>query len=130
MILIPSWQAVLIGALFFIAWTAVSLPAIMSLVSQVMQKDKRVMGVTLHSLVRRIPMALGPVAGGVLIGIYGKADGIHIAFVLAFILGLLSLLVQYYFIEDGGPSGEAHLHARDIFSSFSPGLRSLLLSDI
>ncbi len=129
-ILIPSWQAVLIGCVFFIAWTAVSLPAIMTLVSQVMSKDKRVMGVTLHSLVRRIPMALGPLLGGLLIGIYGKVDGIRIAFCVAFGLGLLSLLIQYYFIEDDHEEKEAHLHARDIFSSFSPGLRSLLLSDI
>lgn len=129
-ILIPSWQAVLIGCIFFIAWTAVSLPAIMTLVSQVMSKDKRVMGVTLHSLVRRIPMALGPLVGGLLIGVYGKVDGIRIAFCVAFVLGLASLLIQYYFIEDDHEEKEAHLHARDIFSSFSPGLRSLLLSDI
>jgi len=129
-ILIPSWQAVLIGCVFFIAWTAVSLPAIMTLVSQVMSKDKRVMGVTLHSLVRRIPMALGPLLGGLLIGIYGKVDGIRIAFCVAFVLGLVSLLIQYYFIEDDHEKKEAHLHARDIFSSFSPSLRNLLLSDI
>jgi len=129
-ILIPSWQAVLIGCVFFIAWTAVSLPAIMTLVSQVMSKDKRVMGVTLHSLVRRIPMALGPLLGGLLIGIYGKVDGIRIAFCVAFVLGLVSLLIQYYFIEDDHEKKEAHLHAREIFSSFSPGLRNLLLSDI
>lgn len=129
-ILIPSWQAVLIGCVFFIAWTAVSLPAIMTLVSQVMSKDKRVMGVTLHSLVRRIPMALGPLLGGLLIGIYGKVDGIRIAFCVAFVLGLVSLLIQYYLIEDDHEKKEAHLHAREIFSSFSPGLRNLLLSDI
>jgi MFS family permease len=63
-ILIPSWQAVLIGAVFFIAWTAISLPAIMSLVAQTMKKEQRTMGVTLHSLVRRIPMALGRSSAG------------------------------------------------------------------
>lgn len=130
-IIFPSWQAVLIGALFFIAWTAVSLPAIMSLVAQVMKKDKRTMGVTLHSMVRRIPMALGPVIGGLFIGIYGKVEGIRIAFILAFVLGVLSLIVQYYFIEDGGKKeGTQLLHAHQIFSSFNPALRGLLFSDI
>ncbi|HBK52310.1 MAG TPA: MFS transporter, partial [Syntrophomonas wolfei] len=99
-IIIPRWQAVLVGCIFFISWTAISLPAIMSLVSRVMSKDKRTMGVTLHSLVRRIPMALGPIIGGLLIGAFGKVEGIRIAFCLAFVLGLLSLIVQYYFIED------------------------------
>ena len=129
-ILIPTWQAVLVGCVFFISWTAISLPAIMSLVAQVMKKDKRTMGVTLHSLVRRIPMALGPIIGGLLIGAYGKVEGIRIAFCLAFILGILSLLVQYFFIEDNGGKNEAHLHLREIYSSFTPGLRGLLLSDI
>src|SRR5664280_26817 len=49
-ILVPTWWAVLIGAVFFISWTAISLPAIMSLVSKAVPKDKRTMGVSLHSL--------------------------------------------------------------------------------
>ena len=129
-IIFPYWQAVLVGCIFFIAWSAVSLPAVMSLVAQVISKDKRTMGVTLHSLVRRIPMALGPVLGGILIGLYGRVQGIKFAFSIALVLGLISLLVQYYFIEDKGGKQEAHLHAGEIFSSFTPGLRSLLLSDI
>jgi MFS family permease len=129
-IFIPTWQAVLVGCIFFISWTAVSLPAIMSLVSKVMSKDKRTMGVSLHSLVRRIPMALGPVVGGLLIGVYGRLEGIRIAFCVAFVLGLVSLAIQYYFIEDDEGKKEAHLHVSQIFSSFSPGLRSLLLSDV
>lgn len=129
-IIFPYWQAVLVGCVFFIAWSAVSLPAIMSLVASVVGKEKRTMGVTLHSLVRRVPMALGPVLGGIFIGLYGRVQGIKIAFCFAFVLGLISLVVEYYFIEEGGAKPEAHLHARQIFSSFSPGLRSLLLSDI
>ena len=90
-ILIPSWQAVLVGALFFIAWTAISLPAVMSMVSKVMPSEKRTMGVTIHSFVRRIPMALGPVLGGVLIGMYGRVDGVRVAFSVALILGAVSI---------------------------------------
>ncbi len=129
-IIFPYWQAVLVGCVFFIAWSAISLPAIMSLVASVMNKNKRTMGVTLHSLVRRIPMALGPIFGGILIGLYGREDGIKIAFCIAFVLGLLSLLAQYRFIKDDGEKKEAHLHAREIFSSFTPALRNLLVSDI
>lgn len=68
-IVISQWWAVLLGALFFISWTAISLPAIMSMVAKMVGKDKRTMGVSLHSLVRRIPMALGPIAGGFIIPI-------------------------------------------------------------
>ncbi len=67
-ILFPHWLAVIIGAAFFLSWTAISLPATMSLVSRSLPPGKRTMGVSVHSLVRRIPMALGPewttMAGG------------------------------------------------------------------
>ena len=59
-ILIPTWQAVLVGAVFFISWSAISLPATMSLIYKVLPQNKRTMGVSMHSLVRRIPMSLGP----------------------------------------------------------------------
>ena len=74
-IFVPTWWAVLVGSVFFIAWTAISLPAIMSMVAQVVPPGKRTMGVTVHSFVRRIPMALGPVLGGVLIGSLGRVAG-------------------------------------------------------
>ena len=67
-ILIPAWQAVIVGAFFFLSWTAISLPATMGLVAKSLPKNKRTMGVSIHSLVRRIPMALGPVVGGLCIG--------------------------------------------------------------
>ena len=42
-ILIPSWQAVLIGAVFFLSWSAISLPATMSLIFRVLPKNKQTM---------------------------------------------------------------------------------------
>lgn len=73
-ILIPAWQAVLVGSIFFLSWTAISLPATMSLVARVLPTNKRTMGVSMHSLVRRIPMGLGPVLGGALHHHLGRRD--------------------------------------------------------
>ncbi|MBI3987313.1 MAG: MFS transporter [Lentisphaerae bacterium] len=85
-ILIPRWQAVFAGSVFFISWTAISLPAIMSLVSKRVKANKRTTGVTVHSFVRRIPMALGPILGGWAIARYGEVPGIRIAFGIAFVM--------------------------------------------
>jgi MFS family permease len=130
-ILIPAWQAVLVGSVFFIAWTAVSLPAIMSLVSKSVPKQNRSFGVSLHSFFRRIPMALGPVIGGILIGAYGRSLGVRIAFVAAFLMGGVALvLVQRYMAEDvSKKSDDTRIRAK-IGELFSPELRSLLASDI
>lgn len=78
-ILVPAWQAVLIGAVLFISWSAISLPATMSLIYKVLPWGKRTMGVSMHSLVRRIPMALGPLLGGLFIGLWGERDGVRLA---------------------------------------------------
>ena len=48
-ILIPTWEAVLVGAVFFLSWTAISLPATMSLIAKVLPTNKRTMGVSMHS---------------------------------------------------------------------------------
>jgi len=130
-IIIPAWQAVIVGSVFFISWTAVSLPAIMSLVSKAVPKTRRSLGVSVHSFFRRIPMALGPVLGGVLIGVFGRVDGVRIAFCAAFILAGLAIIIIRVFMDDD-------VVTRDVTEKksvpavrlFSPALRNLLASDI
>ena len=129
-IIFPYWQAVIIGAIFFLSWSALSLPATMSLVSRVLPQDKRTMGVTMHSLVRRLPMALGPIIGGVLIGIYGDKTGVRLAFVGAFLLGLVSLILQQVMIEEDSAQGKAEKRPSRLWRYMSPALKNLLASDI
>jgi MFS family permease len=136
-ILIPAWQAVLVGAVFFLSWTAISLPATMSLVAKVLPTNKRTMGVSMHSLVRRIPMALGPVLGGLCIGFWGERDGVRLAFVAALLLSIVAAALQQVLIEDDppelsskGPSPRPEKNPMRLFRQMSPSLKRLLISDI
>ncbi|MCE1196534.1 MFS transporter [bacterium] len=130
-ILIHSWIAVLIGAVFFISWTAVSLPAIMSLVSTAVPKSRRSFGVSLHSFVRRIPMALGPIVGGLLIGAYGRIQGVRLAFGAAIAMGIIAMILVQRFMDDAaGGERKKESQAKPLSELFSPSLRSLLVSDI
>lgn len=129
-ILVPTWQAVLVGAAFFLSWSAISLPATMSLVAANLPTSKRTMGVSMHSLVRRIPMALGPVIGGLLITVYGERDGIRLAFVAALGLGLIALVLQQVMIEEVKEEKKAETNPLRVFHLLSPNLRNLLVSDI
>lgn len=127
----PSWQAVILGAILFVSWTAISLPATMDMVSTVLPKNKRTMGVSLHSLVRRIPMALGPVVGGALIGLYGEIQGIRLAFIVALILAGVSLIFQQVMITDEKGSLAEKVATKSYgLSLLSSSLRNLLVSDI
>ena len=130
-ILIPSWVAVLMGAILFLSWSAISLPASMDLISTVLPPSKRTMGVSMHSLVRRIPMALGPLLGGVFIQFYGTEKGIRLAFIAALVMGALSLIMQQVLIEEG--KKEAKPPEKNLFrmlTQMSPSMRNLLVSDI
>ncbi len=130
-ILFPYWPAVIAGSVFFLSWTAISLPATMDMVSSVLPMNKRTMGVSMHSLVRRVPMALGPVLGGILIGLYGEKDGVRLAFVVALILGGVSLVLQQVLISEGErPERKPEGNPLRALSSMSPSLRNLLTSDI
>jgi len=132
-ILIPTWQAVLIGAVFFIAWTAVSLPAVMSMVARAVPREKRTMGVTVHSFVRRVPMALGPVVGGLVIGLSDRVLGIKIAFGAAFVLGLVAIAVVWFMMrEDAAPKKTEPLRLREMLVRMARNgpLLNLLAADI
>lgn len=130
-IVFPTWQAVIAGSVLFISWSALSLPATMSLVSTVLPKSKRTMGVSVHSLVRRVPMALGPVIGGVLIASFGERDGVRWAFVAAAVLGLVALVLQQTLIaEPPKVERQAERNPLRLARFMSPNLRNLLVSDI
>jgi MFS family permease len=136
-ILIPAWQAVIVGSVFFLSWTAISLPATMGLVAQVLPKNRRTMGVTMHSLVRRFPMALGPLVGGACIDIWGLVTGIRIAFIGALAMAVVAAIVQQILIKEDASDQEgqatksqAEKNPFRLLREMNPKLRNLLISDI
>lgn len=100
---IPRWQTVVVGSLLFLSWSAISLPATMGLVSKTLPKTKHVMGVTFHSLVRRFPMALGPVLGGIFIDVWGPIAGVRIAFSVAIVFALIALVSSRCSFQNQSP---------------------------
>ena len=82
-IIFPGWIPVIIGSVFFLSWSSLSMPAYMDLIRNEIPKNKQVFGISIHSLIKRVPMALGPLLGGVLIDKFGIHNGIRIAFILA-----------------------------------------------
>ena len=138
-ILIPAWQAVLVGAMLFISWSAISLPATMSLIYRVLPTNKRTMGVAMHSLVRRIPMALGPLLGGLLIGMWGERDGVRLAFGVALAMAGVALLLQQRMIADDTPDAESsdntckltpEKNPLKLLRLMNPAMKGLLVTDI
>jgi len=145
------WLALVVGAFFFLAWSALSLPATFTVVATSIKKNQHTMGVGVQSMVRRLPMMVGPLIGGVLIDRFGWRGGVQIALAICIGLNLLTGAFQSFIAEpkaglatpgapgqgavtSGGaqetdapcqPNSFCH-----VVRSFSPALRELLVSDI
>src|SRR5881296_597286 len=73
------WLALVLGAFLFLAWSALSLPTTFAVVATSLKAQRHTMGIGIQSMVRRVPMILGPLAGGWLITRFGWQDGIQYA---------------------------------------------------
>jgi MFS family permease len=129
------WLALVAGAFLFLAWSAFSLPATFAVVATSLQQSRHTMGIGIQSMVRRVPMMLGPLAGGWLITCFGWSRGIQYALVGCILLSLLTLLFQCGIAEPqsspaGRPQPLGKGNFRSVLSSFTPGLKELLVSDI
>ena len=125
------WLALLVGAVLFVAWSALSLPATFTVVATSLQRHQHTMGIGVQSLVRRVPMMLGPLIGGWLVTRFGWEVGVNYALLLCCGLNGVTLFFQAFLFE---PETEMRANTTITFcqvvKSFSPTLRELLVSDI
>jgi MFS family permease len=129
------WLALLLGTFLFLAWSALSLPTTFSVVATSLKARQHTMGIGIQSMVRRVPMMLGPLGGGWLITRFGWTQGVQYALVLCLLMSLLTMGFQWFMLEPGkgGLAPAAELSATNFLAvvrSFSPALRELLVSDI
>ncbi|OQP51017.1 MFS transporter [Niastella yeongjuensis] len=128
-IFFTNWIAVFIGMIFFSAWSAISLPASMSLIAKSLGSSKTAMGISMHAIIRRIPMAVGPIVGGFLITSYGLVAGIKTAFIISLVFCLLGMVLQL-FIKDTAAAPYQPIHPVALWRQMDVRLKNLLVSDI
>lgn len=130
-IIFPGWISVIIGSVFFLSWSSLSMPAYMDLIRNEIPKNKQVFGVSLHSLIKRVPQALGPLLGGLLIDKFGIELGIRLAFILAIGCSVLGIIVQQSVLKKNSPKEKkADKFVAILPHHFPKQLRILLVSDI
>jgi predicted MFS family arabinose efflux permease len=98
-LLLKHWSGVLAGMFLFLAWRNLSLPASMSLVASSLPSHKHTMGIGVQSLVRRIPLLVGPVIGGLMIDRLGIVGGVRTGFAVSLLLTFVALFVQHQIRE-------------------------------
>jgi MFS family permease len=135
----PHWLALLFGAFLFVAWSALSLPTTFAIVATSLKAHQHTMGIGVQSMVRRVPMMLGPLIGGWLLTRFGWVDGVRYALLLCICLGLATSGFQWFMTDAAAEqiqptarseTGAGRTSFLGVVASFSPGLRELLVSDI
>jgi MFS family permease len=131
-LLVPHWAAVIAGMFLFLSWTCFSLPATFSLIGAALEANRHSMGVGVQSVIKRLPIMITPIFGGMLIDRFGIIGGVRIALIISIFLSALTILVQRQLREE--PREEAPADERWNFwrslREFNRPMRRLLLSDI
>jgi MFS family permease len=131
-LLVPHWGAVIAGMFLFLAWSCFSLPATFSLIGATLGADRYSMGVGVQSVIKRLPIMVAPVVGGILIDRLGITNGVRIGLVVSIVLSAGTILVQRQLRETPLPvvAGSDRWTFWQSLREFNAPLRRLLLSDI
>src|SRR5207248_8851113 len=129
---IPHWGAVIAGMFLFLSWTCFSLPATFSLVGATLAANRYSMGVGIQSVIKRLPIMIAPIFGGILIDRLGIIPGVRLALIMSIFLSGVTILVQRQLRDE--PKEKAEESERwNLWQSlrgFNSPMRRLLLSDI
>jgi len=116
------WLALLLGSFLFLAWSALSLPTTFTVVATSLGAGQHTMGIGVQSMVRRIPMMIGPLAGGWLVTRFGWSDGVQYALLGCLLLGLCTAAFQSLMVDPTNSRGNSN-GSFPLTPALSPGER-------
>jgi MFS family permease len=134
-LLIPHWSGVIAGMFLFLSWSCFSLPATFSLVGASVAADRYTMGIGVQMVIKRVPIMIAPLMGGILIDHFGIVPGTRIALMISIFLSgitfiaLRELREEKKEVDDNSPTPERWNLLRSL-REFDASLRWLLVSDI
>lgn len=134
-LLIPHWGAVIAGMFLFLSWTCFSLPATFSLVGASVAANRYSMGIGVQMVIKRVPIMVAPLVGGILIDRFGVIPGVRVALIISILLAgatfiaLRELREEVKESEETVPTPERWNFLRCL-REFDAPMRWLLLSDI
>lgn len=124
----PSWQFAFLGLALVMAWQSMASPAIFAVIGDALPKEKRAMGFTIQSILKRVPIVIAPVVGGLIIASRGIVSGVHIGLIVTLaIAALTALLLRFINITR---AAHQQVNIFGVWNAFQHELKRLLISDI
>ena len=134
-LLIPHWGAVIAGMFLFLSWTCFSLPATFSLVGASVAANRYSMGIGVQMVIKRVPIMVAPLVGGILIDRFGVIPGVRVALIISILLAGATFIALRELREEVKESEETvpmpdRWNFLRCLREFDAPMRWLLLSDI
>jgi MFS family permease len=127
-LLSPSWPLMFLGLAFVMGWQSMASPAIFALIGDALPQERRAMGFTIQSILKRVPIIVSPLIGGALIARAGLTRGIHIGLVVTLCLAAVTLVLVHRINVEVKIADAVSI--RGVWHSFHRALKRLLISDI
>src|SRR5438034_7309456 len=124
----PSWPVVFVGLALSLAWHSMASPAIFAVIGDSLPRERRAMGFTLQSILKRIPIVIAPVIGGALIASRGVLPGVHLGLMITLVLVVVTALLVLRINIPLKPVAPTNI--RGVWRSFPSALKRLLISDV
>ena len=123
-----SWPWLFVALALVMAWQSMASPAVFAVIADSLPRERRTMGFTLQSILKRLPIVIAPIAGGALIAALGVTKGIHTGLLITLALAVVTVLLVLRLNVTIRPPGVTNM--RGVWRSFHSVLKRLLISDI
>ena len=123
-----SWPLVFVGLALAMAWQSMASPAIFAVIGDSLPQERRAMGFTLQSILKRVPIVIAPIIGGALILSLGIVKGVHAGLLIT--LGLAAITLLLVLKVNVAIKASPATNIAGVWRSFHTGLKRLLISDV
>jgi len=123
-----TWPFLFLALALVTAWQSMASPAVFALIGDSLPRERRAMGFTLQSILKRLPIVIAPILGGALIASHGILKGVHTGLLITLALAAITVLLVLKLNVTIGPPETTKI--RGVWRSFHSALKRLLFSDI
>src|SRR6185295_19849587 len=88
-----SWPLVFVGLALAMSWQSMASPAIFAVIGDSLPQERRAMGFTMQSILKRVPIVIAPIIGGAIIASSGIIKGVHTGLLITLALAAVTFVL-------------------------------------
>src|SRR5216110_2293493 len=92
-LLLPAWPVALVALALVMAWDSMASPTLFAVVGDALPPSMRTMGFTVQSVLRRVPIVIAPILGGLMLARLGIVRGVQAGLIISIVLAIATLVI-------------------------------------